>query len=122
MKKFTKEHEWIDEKGVVGISNYAQEQLGDVVYVSLLSEIDAKVSQGDEIAEIESVKSVSQIYAPADGKIVEFNSLFEDESKSGIVNEDPYGAGWIFKMEIDSQDQVGSLMDEKAYEEYIAAL
>ena len=122
MKKFTKEHEWIDENGIVGISNYAQEQLGDVVYVSLLSELGAEVSQGDEIAEIESVKSVSQIYAPIDGKILEFNSIFEDESKSGIVNEDPYGTGWILKMEIKSQSQLDNLMDEKAYEEYIATL
>ena len=122
MKKFTKEHEWIDENGIVGISNYAQEQLGDVVYVSLLSEVGADVSQGDEIAEIESVKSVSQIYAPVDGKIIEFNSIFEDESKSGIVNEEPYGQGWILKMEVKSKDSLEGLMDEKAYEEYISTL
>ena len=125
MKKFTKEHEWIKvegEVGIVGISDYAQKQLGDVVYVSLSKEIDDEISKGDDVAEIESVKSVSQVYAPVDGKLVEFNIIFEDESKSGIINEDPYQEGWIFKLSISDTDQLEPLMDEKEYEEYISKL
>ncbi|HOV13837.1 MAG TPA: glycine cleavage system protein GcvH, partial [Spirochaetota bacterium] len=102
-RKFTKEHEWIvvsNGVGTVGISNYAQKELGDVVYVSLTKDIGDKVGKGDDVAEIESVKSVSQIYAPVSGEVVEFNTIFEDESKSGVVNEDPYGKGWIFKLKI----------------------
>jgi glycine cleavage system H protein len=125
MKKFTKEHEWVEiegNTGTIGISNYAQEQLGDVVYVSMLSEVGDDVNQGDEVAEIESVKSVSQIYSPVDGKVTEFNGTFEDESKSGIVNEDPYGDGWIFKIEVKDSSQLDSLMDEDSYNEFIKTL
>ena len=84
MKKFSKEHVWIDvnqNNGTIGISDYAQGQLGDVVFVSFLKDINDVVSKGEGVAEIESVKSVSQVYVPVDGKIIKFNKIFEDESK-----------------------------------------
>ena len=80
------------------------------------------MSVGDDVAEIESVKSVSQVYTPVDGKLIQFNTIFEDESKSGIVNEAPYGDGWIFKLNISNVSQTDSLMDEKQYEEFIKTL
>jgi len=125
MKKFTKEHEWIEiagTTGVVGISDYAQHQLGDVVYVSLIIKIGDQVKQGDAVAEIESVKSVSQIYSPVDGKLISFNSIFEDESQSGTINEDPYGEGWIFKIEVSNIKQFDELMNESDYEKFIKTL
>ncbi len=125
MKKFTKEHEWIEiagTTGIVGISDYAQHQLGDVVYVSLIIKIGDQVKQGDAVAEIESVKSVSQIYSPVDGKLISFNSIFEDESQSGTINEDPYGEGWIFKIEVSNIKQFDELMNESDYEKFIKTL
>jgi glycine cleavage system H protein len=125
MKKFSKDHEWIevnDDIGTIGISDYAQKQLGDVVYVSPIKEVNTMVNNGDEIAEIESVKSVSQVYSPVNGKIMEYNSIFEDESNSGIINEDPYDKGWIFKIKLEDQNQINSLMDEEEYQEFISNL
>lgn len=125
MKKFTKEHEWIEitnNTGVVGISDYAQHQLGDVVYVSLIIKIGDQVKQGEAVAEIESVKSVSQIYSPVDGKLISFNTIFEDESQSGTVNEDPYGEGWIFKIEVTNNMQYDELLNESDYEKFIKTL
>jgi len=125
MKKFTSEHEWIDinnNTGVVGISDYAQHQLGDVVYVSLVKKIGDTVIKGEAVAEIESVKSVSQIYSPVDGKLIEFNTIFEDESQSGTVNEDPYGEGWIFKIVISNIKQYDELMNKSDYENFIKTL
>ena len=125
MKKYTKDHEWImedDNGAVVGITDYAQKQLGDVVYVSLTGEVGDEVSAGDDIAEIESVKSVSQIYAPIDCKISGFNSDLEDESNCAIINEDPYGKGWILKIEISDKSQLDGLMDEKDYLSFIETL
>ena len=125
MKKFTKDHEWIEVNeatATIGITDYAQNQLGDVVYVSLTKNIDDEVLIGDDVAEIESVKSVSQVYAPISGKLIEFNTIFEDESKSAIVNEDPYGDGWIFKLNITDNSQIDSLMDEDQYKKFIKTL
>lgn len=125
MKKFTKEHEWISVSngiGTVGITDYAQHQLGDVVYVSLIKKIGDNVKQFEEVAEIESVKSVSVVYSPASGKLIEFNKIFEDESKTGIINQDPYGEGWIFKLELTDKKELDSLMDENQYNEYIKNL
>ena len=125
MRKFSEEHVWITVEGnigTIGISDYAQNQLGDVVFVSLLEKVNDFVSKGDEIVEIESVKSVSQVYVPVDGKIIEFNKIFEDESKSGILNEDPYGKGWIAKLELSEPGQLDDLMDEDQYGEYINTL
>ena len=125
-RKFTKEHEWIaledNDTAVFGISDYAQKQLGDIVYVSLTKDVGEAVEAGDDIAEIESVKSVSQVYTPVPGEILEFNEIFEDESQSGIVNEDPYGKGWLLKLKVSDASGLDALMDEKQYEEYVASL
>lgn len=125
MKKFTKEHEWIEmngNTGTVGISDYAQHQLGDVVYVSPIKKVGDTIKQGEEIVEIESVKSVSMVYSPVSGKIVEFNKIFEDETKSGIINSDPYGEGWIFKIELSNKSEFDSLMTEEEYNNFIKTL
>ena len=125
-RKFTKEHEWIalegDDVVSFGITDYAQKQLGDIVYISLTRDVGEKAAVGDDVAEIESVKSVSQVYTPVAGEIIEFNEILEDESKTGIVNEDPYGKGWLFKMKIEDASGLDSMMDEKQYNEYVESL
>jgi glycine cleavage system H protein len=125
MRNFTKEHEWVTVAGdiaTIGISDYAQNQLGDVVYVSLIKKIGDNVKKGDAVSEIESVKSVSEIYAPVDGTLSDFNKIFEDESRSGVVNKDPYNEGWIFKLKIKDNSQIASLMTEDQYKEYTSKL
>ncbi|MBR6061451.1 MAG: glycine cleavage system protein H, partial [Spirochaetales bacterium] len=91
-RKFTKDHEWITVDGnigTVGISDYAQQQLGDVVYVTLTKDIGETIAKGDDAAEIESVKSVSQVFSPVSGEITEFNTAFDDEANSELINKDP---------------------------------
>ncbi len=125
MRYYTKEHEWITldgETGTVGITDYAQKQLGDVVYVSYLKKAGEEVRANDEVAEIESVKSVSPVYSPVDGKITELNNAFEDQSKSGIVNEDCYGSGWLFKIAVKDKDQISGLLNEESYNDYTSTL
>lgn len=124
-RKFSKDHEWIVVDGdvaTIGISDYAQKELGDIVYVSLIKDVGETVEKDEEVAEVESVKSVSQIYSPVSGEMAEFNEVFEDESLSGIVNEDPYGKGWIFKVKLSNPDELAGLMTEQAYSEYVASL
>lgn len=121
-RKFTKDHEWITVEGgigTVGISDYAQQQLGDVVYVTLTKDIGETVAKGDDAAEIESVKSVSQVFAPVSGKITEFNAVFEDEANSELINKDPYNS-WIFRIELSDDAELNDLMDEDAYSAFIA--
>ena len=120
--KYTKEHEWIrveEGMGVVGITDYAQEQLGDIVYVEL-PEVGAKVTQGAEAAVVESVKAASEIYAPVGGEVTEVNQNLADNP--GTVNTDAMGEGWFFKMKIADTDEVDRLMDGVAYEEYVESL
>ena len=118
--KYTEEHEWLrlDEDGlvIVGITDYAQEQLGDVVYVDL-PEPGSSVSSGDEIAVIESVKAAGDIKAPLSGEVVEVNSRLSDEPE--VVNSDPQGDGWFFKIRTDDEDALAEFMDEDAYMEFI---
>lgn len=117
--KFTKEHEWLRVEGdlvVVGITEHAAEQLGDVVFVEL-PEPETQVSEGDEVAVIESVKAASDILAPTDGEIVEVNAaIVEDPS---LVNKDPLGEGWFFKMRIDDPSVLDAFMDEDEYKDFI---
>ncbi len=125
MKKYSSEHEWISTDGdilSVGITDYAQHQLGDVVYISYTVDENESVSAGDAVAEIESVKSVSQIFTPVSGVVTAFNSAFEDESKVELVNKDPYGAGWIFKIKVKDRSELDSLMTEDQYNKYISEL
>ena len=122
-RKFTKDHEWITvdgDLGTVGISDYAQQQLGDVVYVTLTKDIGETISKGDDAAEIESVKSVSQVFSPVSGEITEFNTAFDDEANSELINKDPYNAGWIFKIKLSDPAELNDLMDEDAYNAFIA--
>lgn len=120
--KFTEEHEWVKVEGdiaVVGITDYAQKELGDVVYVELPPEGEA-YSQGDPCSNIESVKAVSDIYAPVSGEITAVNEVLED--KPEMVNKDPYGEGWLFKLQMENPDELEELMDEKAYDEYVKGI
>ena len=120
--KYTKEHEWIrveDGVGVVGITGYAQEQLGDIVYVEL-PEVGAGMTKGAEAAVVESVKAASEIYAPVGGEVTEVNQNLADNP--GTVNTDAMGEGWFFKMKIADTDEVDRLMDGVAYQEYVESL
>ena len=117
--KYTEDHEWLRVDGdvvVVGITEHASEQLGDVVFVEL-PEAETQVAKGDDICVIESVKAASDITAPVDGEIVEVNDDLADNP--GMVNEDPTGAAWFFKMKVEDMSQLDDLMDEDAYNEMI---
>ncbi len=117
--RYTEEHEWLRVEGdlvVVGITDHASEQLGDVVFVEL-PEPGTEVAKDDEVAVIESVKAASDILAPVDGEIVEVNEAIVDEP--GKVNEDPTGDGWFFKMKLADLSVIDSYMDEAAYKEFI---
>ncbi len=119
--KYAKTHEWIrakGEMGTVGITDYAQEQLTDVVFVEL-PQIGRVISKGEAAAVLESVKSVSDIYAPASGEVVEVNK--ELENKPGLINEEPYGKGWIFKLRIKDSKELDSLLSAEEYEKSIKA-
>ncbi|MBX7147002.1 MAG: glycine cleavage system protein GcvH [Alphaproteobacteria bacterium] len=116
---FTKEHEWIkiiDDTGTIGITSYAQEQLGDIVFVDLPTP-GQKVKQGKEIAVVESVKAASEVYAPVDGEIIESNTSLQEEP--GLVNSDPAGKGWFVKMHISDKNQLTNLMTEEDYKNFI---
>ncbi|MTI00568.1 glycine cleavage system protein GcvH [Roseibium sp. RKSG952] len=119
---YSKDHEWIAVDGdiaTVGITNYAQEQLGDVVYVEL-PEVGKTVAQGDEAAVVESVKAASEVYAPIDGEVTEANDGLADEPAK--VNEDPEGGAWFIKLKIGNSGQLNELMDEAAYKAYVETL
>lgn len=119
-KRYTEDHEWVmvdGDEATVGISNHAQEQLGDIVFVEL-PEIGKRIDKGKEAAVVESVKAASEIYAPADGEVTAVNEALNDEP--GMVNSDPEGNGWFFKMKLSSPDQVAQLMDEAAYKAFVA--
>ena len=120
--KYSSDHEWMRLDGdvaSVGISNYAQEQLGDVVFVEL-PKVGAAFTAGDEAAVVESVKAASEIYAPVGGEITEVNDALTDEP--GAINSDPLGEGWIFKMRIADSGEVDALMDEDAYKAFVESL
>ncbi len=118
--KFTEEHEWLLEEGdliVVGITEHAAEQLGDVVFVEL-PDVGGEVSKDDEIVVIESVKAASDILAPLDGEIVEINDALTDNP--GLVNEDAQGGAWFFKIRPSDLSPMDDYMDEAAYKDFIA--
>lgn len=117
--QYSKEHEWVRREGnraVVGISDYAQSQLGDIVFVELPS-VGAAVTVGKRFSVVESVKAVSDIYAPLSGRIVEVNSALDEAPEK--VNQDPYGEGWIAVIEIAGGEMDGELMDNLAYAELV---
>ena len=118
--RYTKEHEWIDAQGdtaKIGITDYAQHELGDVVFVELPS-VGAKLEKGKSFGSVESVKAVSEIYTPTSGQVVEVNA--ELQNKPETINTDPHGAGWLLKLKLANPADVNSLMDATAYEAYIA--
>jgi glycine cleavage system H protein len=120
--RFTREHEWIrldDDIAVVGISDHAQEQLGDVVFVELPA-IGTHFKRGDEAAVVESVKAASEVYAPATGEVVAVNEGLADEPSK--VNAHAMGDGWFFKMTLDEAAELDDLLDAAAYKEYLASL
>ena len=117
--RYTQDHEWIvDKDGVctVGISDYAQSQLGDVVFVEL-PEVGKTVAKGDEVAVVESVKAASEIYAPVDGTVVEVNEALADNP--GLVNEAAQGDGWFVKLKPSDASQLDALMDQAAYDSFL---
>jgi glycine cleavage system H protein len=117
--KYTKDHEWLRVEGdlvVVGITEHAATQLGDVVFVEL-PEIDTMVAEGDEVCVIESVKAASDILAPVDGEIVAVNDKLAEAP--ALVNEDPTGAAWFFKMKLDDLSVLDQFMDEDEYQDLI---
>lgn len=121
-KKFTKDHEWISLEGdiaTVGITAYAQEQLGDVVFVEV-PEAGRQVSQGDDAAVVESVKAASEVYAPLSGEVVEGNGALEANPE--LVNQSPDEDGWFFKMTLSDAGQLDELMDEAAYQAFVKEL
>jgi glycine cleavage system H protein len=113
MKKYTKTHEWIDtETGKVGVSNYAQEQLGDIVYVELPA-VGKEVKKGERIASLESVKAAGDVYAPVSGKIVAVNEKVNATPE--LINQDPEGEGWIVQIEISNPAELDELLTENEY-------
>ena len=118
--KYSEDHEWIsvdDDIGTVGITNHAQSQLGDIVFVEL-PEVGSTVEAGGEAGVVESVKAASELFTPVSGKIVEVNEALDAEP--GLANSDPTGNGWFFKIELSDADELNSLMDEASYNELIA--
>ena len=114
---YTPEHEWVALDGTtasIGITEYAAQQLGDVVYVSLPAPGTA-VTAGEPCGEVESVKSVSDLYSPVDGQVTEINSELDDDP--GLVNSDPYGSGWMFKVQLSGSDEPTGLLSSAEYEE-----
>lgn len=119
---FTEDHEWIDvdgETGTVGISDYAQGQLGDIVFVDVPEE-GKQLSKGDEAAVVESVKAASDVYSPVSGHVIEGNAALGDDPS--LVNSDPEGEGWFFKITLSDPSELEELMDETAYEAFVAKL
>ncbi|HCU57451.1 MAG TPA: glycine cleavage system protein GcvH [Anaerolineaceae bacterium] len=117
--KYAKTDEWVKVEGneaLVGISDYAQEQLSDVVYVELTVEEDDQVAKGDAVATVESVKAAADVNFPVSGKIVAVNEALADNPE--VLNSDPYGAGWLVKLTLDDPSELDDLMDAEAYEAY----
>ncbi|MFP3945076.1 MAG: glycine cleavage system protein GcvH [Alphaproteobacteria bacterium] len=120
--RFTRDHEWVRVDGgtaVVGITEYAAQQLGDVVFVEL-PEVGRSLAQGKEAAVVESVKAASDVYAPLSGEVTEANTALSDDPAA--VNEEPQGKGWFFKLSVKDEGELSKLMDEAAYKDYVASL
>jgi glycine cleavage system H protein len=120
--RFSTDHEWISVEGdigTVGISTYAQEQLGDVVFVEV-PQAGRKVAKGESVAVVESVKAASDIYSPASGEVVEANAALADAP--GEVNADPMGKGWFFKLRLSTPAELDGLMDQAAYDAFVKSL
>ena len=120
--KFSKDHEWVkqeDNIAIIGVSDYAQKEMGDVVYIELPEE-GSSFSRGDACSNIESVKAVNDIFTPISGEVIKVNTTLEDSPEN--VNKDPYGSGWIFKMKLSNPDELNDLMDSDKYDEYLKGI
>ena len=120
--RYSEDHEWVRVEGdvaVIGISHYAQDQLGDVVFVEL-PEPGLAVAQGDEAAVVESVKAASEVYSPVSGEVVEVNEPLADDP--GLVNREPTGEGWFLKVRMSDPGEVDALLDEAAYRNFVSTL
>lgn len=118
--KYTKEHEWLrieSDVAVIGITDYAQSELGDIVFIEF-PEKGKTFSQNDSVGTIEAVKTVADLYAPISGEVVEVNEKLADEPE--LVNKDPYEQGWMIKMKISDPSEIDALMDSAAYKEHVA--
>jgi glycine cleavage system H protein len=119
---FTKDHEWIDVEGgtgTVGITDYAQGQLGDITFIEL-PQIGRLVDKAESVAVVDSVKAASDVYTPVSGTVSDANGALEGEPE--LVNSDPETGGWLFRLVLANPDELGSLMDKAAYDEYVAGL
>lgn len=119
--RYTKDHEWIlveSDSATVGITDHAQEELGDIVYVDL-PKVGAQIEQHGSLGSVESVKAVSEIYSPASGEVTEVNPALADSPEK--LNEDPYGAGWLAKLKLSNASEVGQLMTAAEYQAYVGA-
>lgn len=117
--KYTKEHEWIKEDGniiTIGITDYAQDSLGDIVYLELPEE-GSEVATDDTFGVVESVKAVSDLYSPATGNVVEVNDALVESPE--IINDDPYGEAWLIKIQLNSSDAIGDTMTNEEYKKYV---
>jgi len=118
--KYTKEHEWVsveDDVGTVGITDYAQDQLGDIVYVDLPA-VGTKITHLEKFGEIESVKAVSELFSPVSGEVVEVNAALVE--KPELVNESPYGEGWMIRVRVSDLSELERLITAQEYDEYLA--
>lgn len=118
---YTADHEWVkveDNQATIGITDYAQGELGDIVFIDIDPEI-GEIIKGESFGTIEAVKTVSDMFAPCNGKVVEINSILEDQPE--IINSDPYGGGWIIKVEISDKSELDDLLDSTAYSAQISA-
>ncbi len=119
--RYTKDHEWIrieDAEAYIGITDYAQNELGDIVFIEIETEGE-HLEKEEVFGTIEAVKTVSDLFMPVSGKVIEINSKLEDDPD--IVNKDPYGEGWLVKVEVDDASQADDLLDAKAYKDMINA-
>ncbi len=119
---FTKEHEWIEVEGdaaTIGITNHAQEQLGDIVFAEVPA-AGRKLAKGEEAAVVESVKAASDVYAPVSGEVIEGNPAVADDP--AVINRDPQGEGWFFKLKLSDPSELEGLMNDEHYVEYLASL
>jgi len=120
-RRFSEKHEWVvitDGVGVVGVSNYAQEALGDIVYAQL-PEIDAELEAEEECGALESVKAASEVYTPVSGVVIEINEGLAENP--GVINASPYADGWLFKLKVSNEAECDALMDDAAYEAFLAS-
>merc|ERR1719427_2371797 len=121
VRLFSEKHEWVlidGGVGIVGVSSYAQEALGDIVYAQL-PEIDAELEAEEECGALESVKAASEVYTPVSGVVTEINEALADNP--GVINSSPYADGWLFKLKVTNEAECGELMDDAAYEAFLAS-